>query len=77
MPDRILTDRIKELLRQATVEYQGNNDTARQNTVKAGLGLAGLALMYFVPGPQPLLDVAAGGYAAIKGYQALQDWLRE
>lgn len=75
MPDQILVDRIKTLLRESTVEYQGKPETLTDNAKKTGLGIAGLALLYFVPGPQPLLDVLALGYTGIKGYQAFRDWL--
>lgn len=75
MPDKILTDRVRELLKSATVDYLGNRETLNQNLAKTGAGLAGLAVLHFIPGPQPLLDVVIVGYTGIKGYQALRDWL--
>lgn len=75
MVDKILTDRVKELFRESTTDYVPNSYTARPNTIKTGLGIAGLTVLYFVPGPQPLLSLAVGTYTGIKGYQTIRDYI--
>lgn len=71
--DKVLTTRTKEILKEQTLKYEGNKDTLKRNTIKTGIGIATLVAMYFVPGPQPLVDVAAGSYTALKAYQSFMD----
>ncbi|MBW2988492.1 hypothetical protein KY318_03190 [Candidatus Woesearchaeota archaeon] len=71
-----LSTKIKTVVREQVLEYPGYQDRLKSNLKKAALGLGvGLVLVYVVPGNQPIVQEAAFGYAAVKGYQSLRDWV--
>ena len=72
-----LGDKVNNLsrkLKDNTVDYNPNPMRQEDNKQRALYGAAGVGVAYLIPGAHPVLELAAIGYAAVKGYQAVRDW---
>ena len=64
---------ISDVVKKETIDYQGSPSKFESNAKKALAGAAAAGCVYLAAGLAPAVIALAGGYALLKGYQALKD----
>ena len=70
-----IVEGAKEAAKEVTVGYAPKKENMKDNLVHAGISF-GVYLFFsnFVDGSQPVIELGALSYAALKGYHAARDY---